>query len=185
MNAFLKSWGIDGDVLLAASLIGLLAIMLVPLPAPVLDMLLAGSIGLAMLLFMAALYAEKPVRFSVFPTALLVATVYRLALNVASTRLILLNGSEGSNAAGKIIEAFGQFVVGGNYVVGGILFVILVLINFVVVTHGAQRIGEVAARFTLDALPGKQISIDADLNAGVINEEQARSRRRNRPRASP
>ncbi|MCB9672350.1 MAG: flagellar biosynthesis protein FlhA [Alphaproteobacteria bacterium] len=177
MNAFLKSWGIDGDVLLAASLIGLLAIMLVPLPAPVLDMLLAGSIGLAMLLFMAALYAEKPVRFSVFPTALLVATVYRLALNVASTRLILLNGSEGSNAAGKIIEAFGQFVVGGNYVVGGILFVILVLINFVVVTKGAGRIAEVAARFTLDAMPGKQMAIDAELNSGMIDEHEAKRRR--------
>lgn len=167
----------NGDVLLATCLIGLLAIMLVPLPPFALDMLLAASIALAMLLFMAALYAEKPVRFSVFPTALLIATVFRLALNVASTRLILLGGSEGPGSAGQIIEAFGAFVVGGNYVVGGILFTILVLINFVVVTKGAGRIAEVAARFTLDAMPGKQMAIDAELNSGMIDEVEAKRRR--------
>ena len=177
MNAFFKSYGLTGDVVLAGCLIGLLAIMLVPLPPFLLDMLLSASIGLAMLLFMAALYAEKPVKFSVFPTALLVATVFRLALNVASTRLILLNGPDGSGAAGQIIEAFGQFVVGGNYVVGGVLFTILVLINFVVVTKGAGRIAEVAARFTLDAMPGKQMAIDAELNSGMIDEAEAKRRR--------
>jgi flagellar biosynthesis protein FlhA len=175
--SFLNTVRAQGDVLLAGCLIALLAIMLVPLPAAVLDLLLAGSISLAMLLFMAALYAEKPVRFSVFPTALLIATVFRLALNVASTRLILLGGAEGPGAAGDIIESFGQFVVGGNYVVGGILFTILVLINFVVVTKGAGRIAEVAARFTLDAMPGKQMAIDAELNSGMIDEEEAKRRR--------
>jgi len=166
-----------GDVMLAAGVFGLLAIMVVPLPAFLLDMLLATSIALAILLFLGALYSDKPVEFSVFPTLLLVATVFRLALNVASTRLILLHGSEGASAAGRIIEAFGQFVVGGNYVVGGIVFVILVLINFVVITKGSGRVAEVGARFTLDAMPGKQMAIDAELNAGLIDEVTAKARR--------
>jgi flagellar biosynthesis protein FlhA len=166
-----------GDVMLAGAVFGLLAIMVVPLPAFLLDMLLATSIALAILLFLGSMYSDKPVEFSVFPTLLLVATVFRLALNVASTRLILLHGSEGIGAAGKIIETFGQFVVGGNFVVGGIVFVILVLINFVVITKGSGRVAEVGARFTLDAMPGKQMAIDAELNAGLIDEVTARKRR--------
>jgi flagellar biosynthesis protein FlhA len=167
----------QGDVILAFGVFGLLALMIVPLPAILLDMLLAASIGLSILLFLGALYADKPVQFSAFPTLLLVSTVFRLGLNVASTRLILLNGSEGPAAAGDVIQAFGQFVVGGNYVVGGILFLILVLINFVVITKGSGRIAEVSARFTLDAMPGKQMAIDAELNAGLIDEVTAKARR--------
>ena len=166
-----------GDYILASALVALLAIMLVPLPPIVLDLLLAMSIGLALLLFMGSLYAEKPVRFSVFPTILLIATVFRLALNVASTRLILMDGANGTASAGAIIESFGQFVVGGNYVVGAVVFTILVVINFVVITKGAGRIAEVAARFTLDAMPGKQMAIDAELNAGLIDENVAKRRR--------
>ena len=177
MKALLARIQEHGDVMLAAGVFGLLGIMVVPLPAFLLDMLLATSIALAILLFLGALYTDKPVEFSVFPTLLLVATVFRLALNVASTRLILLHGSEGASAAGKVIEAFGQFVVGGNYVVGGIVFVILVLINFVVITKGSGRVAEVGARFTLDAMPGKQMAIDAELNAGLIDEVTARTRR--------
>jgi len=166
-----------GDYILAACLIGLIGIMLIPLPPMVLDLMLASSIGLGLLLFMGALYAEKPVHFSVFPTILLIATVFRLALNVASTRLILMDGAQGTSSAGAIIEAFGQFVVGGNYVVGAVVFTILVIINFVVITKGAGRIAEVAARFTLDAMPGKQMAIDAELNSGLIDEHVAKKRR--------
>ncbi len=166
-----------GDYLLASALVALLAIMLVPLPPFVLDLLLTTSIGLSLLLFMGSLYAEKPARFSVFPTILLIVTVFRLALNVASTRLILMNGANGTSSAGAIIESFGQFVVGGNYVVGAVVFTILVVINFVVITKGAGRIAEVAARFTLDAMPGKQMAIDAELNAGLIDEKIAKRRR--------
>lgn len=168
----------NGDYLLAAGVLGLLAIMLAPLPAWVLDVLLAGSIGLSLLLFLTTLYAKRPVDFSLFPSLLLVATVFRLALNVASTRLILLGGHEGTSAAGQIIQAFGQFVVGGNFAVGLVVFTILVVINFVVITKGAGRVAEVAARFTLDALPGKQMAVDAELNAGLIDEQTARTRRR-------
>ena len=166
-----------GDALLAIGLFGLLGIMVVPLPPVLLDILLALSICFSLLLFLSALYANKAVEFSVFPTLLLVATVFRLALNVASTRLILLQGSEGSHAAGRIIETFGQFVVGGNYIVGAVVFTILVLINFVVITKGSGRIAEVAARFTLDAMPGKQMAVDGELNAGLIDEKEARRRR--------
>jgi flagellar biosynthesis protein FlhA len=167
----------QGDFVLAGGVIGLVGIMLVPLPPFLLDLLLSSSIALALLLFLGAMYARKPVEFSVFPTVLLVATVFRLALNVASTRLILLHGSDGTSAAGSVIESFGQFVVGGNYVVGAIVFAILVIINFVVITKGSGRVAEVAARFTLDALPGKQMAIDAELNAGMIDESTARTRR--------
>jgi flagellar biosynthesis protein FlhA len=166
-----------GDFLLAIGVVGLLFVMMVPLPPVLLDMLLAASVSFAMLLFLTAIYARKPVEFSVFPILLLVATVFRLALNVASTRLILLRGGDGSAAAGKVIEAFGQFVVGGNYAVGTVVFIILVVINFVVITKGAGRVAEVAARFTLDALPGKQMAIDAELNAGIIDETVAKARR--------
>jgi flagellar biosynthesis protein FlhA len=167
----------NGDYMLAAGVLGLIVIMLTPLPPWVLDVLLAASIGLSLLLFMTTLSAKKPVDFSLFPSLLLVATVFRLALNVASTRLILLTGHDGTSAAGQIIEAFGQFVVGGNFIVGLVVFTILVLINFVVITKGAGRVAEVAARFTLDAMPGKQMAVDAELNAGMIDEATAKARR--------
>ena len=165
------------EVGLALGVFGLLLVMVVPLPPMLLDVLLAGSISLALLLFLGVLYVMRPVDFSVFPILLLIATVFRLALNVASTRLILLHGSESPAAAGRVIEAFGQFVVGGNYAVGFVVFSILVLINFVVITKGAGRVAEVGARFTLDAMPGKQMAIDAELNAGLIDESVARKRR--------
>jgi len=167
----------NSDILMAAAVFGLLAIMIVPLPPVVLDLLLAVSVSLGMLIFLVTLYIRKPLEFSVFPTLLLITTLFRLSLNVASTRLILLNGAGGSRAAGAVIEAFGQFVVGGNYVVGFVVFAILVIINFIVITKGATRIAEVSARFTLDAMPGKQMAIDAELNAGHINEVDARTRR--------
>jgi len=165
------------DSLFALVLFCFLGIMIMPLPPAALDMLLALSIALSLLVFLVTLYTGNPVEFSVFPTLLLITTVLRLSINVASTRLILLNGREGTRAAGRIIEAFGHFVVGGNYVVGLVVFIILVIINFVVITKGAGRVAEVAARFTLDALPGKQMAIDAELNSGAINEIQARARR--------
>lgn len=159
-------------------LIGILLVMLIPMPPQLLDILLSASITYSIIILLVAIYVLKPLDFSVFPSVLLTATLLRLALNVASTRLILLNGNEGTHAAGKVIQAFGTFVVGGNFVVGLIVFLVLVLINFIVITKGATRIAEVAARFTLDAMPGKQMSIDADLNAGLITEAEARSRRR-------
>lgn len=168
----------SSEVLLAASVVGILLVMIIPMPKAMLDILLALNITLSVLIIMVALYIVKPLEFSVFPTILLVATLFRLALNVASTRLILLRGNEGPDAAGKVIQAFGNFVVGGNYVVGLVVFLILVVINFIVITKGSGRIAEVAARFTLDAMPGKQMSIDADLNAGLIDDKTARERRR-------
>ncbi len=167
----------NSDIALASGAICLLAIMIVPLPPMVLDMLIAGSFCLSLLVFLTTLYVKKPLEFSAFPTVLLITTVYRLSLNVASTRLILLSSERGSSAAGRIIEAFGQFVVGGNYAVGMVVFIILVVINFIVVTKGAGRVAEVSARFTLDAMPGKQMAIDAELNAGLIDEVAARVRR--------
>jgi flagellar biosynthesis protein FlhA len=154
-----------------------MAVMLIPLPPILLDFLLALNITLAMTVLLIAMYTLEPLDFSVFPSLLLVMTLYRLSLNVASTRLILLNGDQGERAAGGVIKSFGSFVVGGDYVVGLVVFAILVIINFVVITKGATRIAEVAARFTLDAMPGKQMSIDADLNAGLIDEKQAKDRR--------
>lgn len=162
---------------LALALVGILVMMVLPVPAWLLDLALVLSISLALTVLVVALYVQEPLDFSAFPAVLLFSTLFRLALNVASTRLILLHGEEGAAAAGRVIEAFGQFVVGGNYAVGFIVFLILVVINFVVITKGATRIAEVAARFTLDAMPGKQMAIDADLNAGLINEAQARERR--------
>ena len=152
-------------------------VMLVPVPAVVLDLLLAMSVTLGVIVLLSALYILKPVQFSVFPTLLLFLTLFRISLNIASTRRILLHGNEGSAAAGTVIQAFGQFVVGGNYVVGFVIFLALIAIQYLVINHGAVRTAEVAARFTLDALPGKQMAIDADLNAGLIDEQQARSRR--------
>ncbi len=155
----------------------ILAMMILPLPPFLLDLLFTFNIALAMIVLLISLYTTKPLEFSVFPTVLLLTTLLRLSLNVASTRVVLLEGHTGTDAAGKVIEAFGHFLVGGNYAVGLVVFVILVLINFMVITKGAGRIAEVSARFTLDAMPGKQMAIDADLNAGLIGEDDARRRR--------
>jgi flagellar biosynthesis protein FlhA len=157
--------------------VAILAMMIMPLPPLLLDMLFTFNIAMAMIVLLIALYTLKPLEFSVFPTVLLLTTLLRLSLNVASTRVVLLEGHTGPDAAGKVIEAFGHFLVGGNYAVGLVVFVILVIINFVVITKGAGRIAEVSARFTLDAMPGKQMAIDADLNAGLIGEDEARRRR--------
>ena len=155
----------------------MLAMVVLPLPAMALDVLFTVSIALAIMVLMASIYANRPLDFGVFPTVLLLATLMRLALNVASTRVVLINGHTGTDSAGRVIEAFGQFVVGGSYAVGLVLFTILVIINFVVVTKGATRVSEVTARFTLDAMPGKQMAIDADLNAGLITQDEALERR--------
>ncbi|WP_414718876.1 flagellar biosynthesis protein FlhA [Sulfuricella sp.] len=158
-------------------IIMILGMMILPLPPILLDLLFTFNIALAMIVLLVSLYTTKPLEFAVFPTVLLVTTLLRLSLNVASARIVLLEGHTGPDAAGKVIEAFGHFLVGGNYTVGIILFIILVIINFVVITKGAGRIAEVSARFTLDAMPGKQMAIDADLNAGLIGEDEARTRR--------
>ena len=163
----------QGDVLLVMGLFGTVLLMILPIRPFFLDAFLAVSIALSLLILLSILYVKEPAEFTGFPTLLLFITLYRLSLNIASTRLILLNGY-----AGHIIETFGNFVVRGNYVVGLVIFLILALINFIVITKGAGRIAEVAARFTLDAMPGKQMAIDAELNAGMINETEARLRRR-------
>jgi flagellar biosynthesis protein FlhA len=165
------------DLLLGAAVIGILTVLVAPVPPLLLDFLISTNLTLSLLILFVAMYIGRPLDFSVFPSLLLVATLYRLSLNVAATRLILLHGSEGPGAAGHVIQGFGQFVVGGNFVVGLVVFLILVVIQFVVITKGAGRIAEVAARFTLDAMPGKQMSIDADLNAGLIGDQEARQRR--------
>lgn len=157
--------------------IAMLAMMVVPLPPLALDMLFTFNISLSVIVLLVCIYAGRPLDFVIFPTILLVTTLFRLALNVASTRVVLLEGHTGTAAAGHVIESFGEFVIGGNYTVGLVVFAILVIINFVVVTKGAGRVSEVSARFTLDAMPGKQMAIDADLNAGIINQDEARSRR--------
>ena len=167
----------NSDVLMAVAVICILAFMVMPLPTLLLDLLLSFSITFSLIIILASMYVQHPLELSAFPSILLLVTLFRLALNVASTRVILLHGNEGTLAAGKVIKAFGGFVVGGNYLVGIIVFLILVTINFLVITKGAGRIAEVAARFTLDAMPGKQMSIDADLNAGLITEQEARQRR--------
>ncbi|ATX78599.1 flagellar biosynthesis protein FlhA [Mariprofundus aestuarium] len=172
-----KSMGGNSDVMLAVGVLAVLMIMVVPLPTVLMDMFLAINISVGILILLTSLYVLKPLDFSIFPSLLLLTTLFRLALNVATTRLILLNGQEGPSAAGHVIEGFGEFVVGGNTVVGLIIFLILVLINFIVITKGSTRIAEVSARFTLDAMPGKQMAIDADLNAGLIDDNQARQRR--------
>jgi len=165
------------EMLLPATAISMVLVMLIPLPAFALDLLLTLSITASFVVFLSAVQLRRAVEFSIFPTVLLLLTLFRLSLNLASSRRILLHGYEGTSAAGQVIEAFGQFVVGGNYVVGFVLFLALIAIQFLVVSHGAVRTAEVTARFTLDALPGKQMAIDADLNAGVINEATARKRR--------
>jgi flagellar biosynthesis protein FlhA len=165
------------DYLLPLAAISMVFVMIVPLPAIALDMLLALSMAASMIVFLSAVQIRRAVEMSVFPTLLLLLTLFRLSLNIASSRRILLHGSEGTSAAGNVIQAFGQFVVGGNYVVGFVLFLALIAIQFLVVSHGAVRTAEVTARFTLDALPGKQMAIDADMNAGLIDEAEARRRR--------
>ncbi len=166
-----------GDVLLPIGVVGMLLLMLLPLPPFLLDLFLSFSITLAVLILLVTMHAGRPAEFSVFPSVVLLTTLFRLALNIASTRAILMHGNQGPAAAGEVIRVFGEFVVGGNYAVGIVVFSILVIINFVVITKGATRIAEVAARFTLDAMPGRQMSIDADLNAGIIDETEARKRR--------
>ena len=163
----------NNDMIMAVGLVIIIAMMIIPLPPMLLDILLTLNISLSVIILLVCLFIKEPLEYSSFPIILLIATIFRLGLNVSSTRLILLEG-----AAGEVINSFGQFVVGGNYVVGFIIFVILVIINFMVITGGATRVAEVSARFTLDSMPGKQLSIDADLNAGLINEEQAKARRR-------
>jgi flagellar biosynthesis protein FlhA len=165
------------NLLAPAALMSVVLLMIVPLPPIVLDLLLSVDIGLSVVLLLTVIYVKSPVEFSVFPALLLVLTLMRLSLNVASTRLILLHGSDGVEAAGSVIMAFGQFVVGGNYIVGVVVFLVLIAIQFLVINHGAVRISEVTARFTLDAMPGRQMAIDSDLNAGIIDERQARTRR--------
>lgn len=175
LSAYLR----QGDLALAIGIIAILVILIMPMPAVMLDVFLAISIIFSVLILMTALFIHSPLEFSAFPTVLLIATMLRLALNLASTRLILSDGHNGTDAAGQVIQAFGSFVMQGNFVIGIIVFAILVTVNFVVITKGSGRIAEVGARFTLDAMPGKQMAIDADLSAGLINEDEARTRRKN------
>ncbi len=163
----------NNDIIMAIGIVIIVAMMIIPLPPMLLDILLTLNISLSVIILLVCLFIKEPLEYSSFPIILLVATIFRLGLNVSSTRLILLHG-----AAGEVINSFGQFVVGGNYIVGFIIFILLVVINFMVITGGATRVAEVSARFTLDSMPGKQLSIDADLNSGLINEEQAKARRR-------
>jgi flagellar biosynthesis protein FlhA len=167
-----------GNAASAFAMLGVLSLTVLPLPAVGLDVLLGLSLSLALLTFLVAIYVDRPLEFSSFPSLLLLVTLFRLALNIATTRRILLHGGEGVEAAGGVIRAFGEFAVGGNFVVGAVVFLILVIVNFIVITKGAERISEVAARFTLDSMPGKQMAIDADLGAGLINEKEAKERRR-------
>ena len=169
----------QGDFLLAGGVIMTLFVMLVPLPTIILDVLLAFSISFSLVILITSMFMTSPLEFSIFPSVLLVTTLLRLSLNVASTRLILLHGDEGTSAAGKVIQAFGEFVVGGNYAIGAVIFFILFTLNKTVIVAGTTRIAEVAARFTLDAMPGKQMAIEADLNAGLIDEQQAIKQREN------
>ncbi len=167
----------DSDAIMGIGIVTVLSVMLLPLPGSFLDVLLVVNISSGLIILLTAIYSYKPLDFGIFPSVLLVTTLFRIALNVAATRLVLLHGHEGTSAAGHVIQAFGGFVVGGNYVVGFVIFIILVIVNFMVITKGTERISEVAARFTLDAMPGKQMSIDADLNTGMIDDREARKRR--------
>src|SRR5882672_7599647 len=168
----------NGEIALAIGILAILVLLLIPLPAWLLDVSLSFSITFSILILMTSVFIRKPLEFSSFPTVLLISTMLRVALNLASTRLILARGNEGTDAAGYVIQAFGRLITQGNFVIGIIIFAILVLVNFIVITKGAGRIAEVAARFTLDAMPGKQMAVDADLSSGLINENQARERRK-------
>src|ERR1700693_3998586 len=167
----------SGDWIAPIAAVSMVFVMLVPLPSFMLDLLLTVSITASILVLLTAIQVLRPVQFSVFPRLILLLPLLRLSLDLASTRRILLHGNEGTTAAGKVIEAFGQFVVGGNYIVGFVIFIALIAIQYLVVSHGAVRTAEVTARFTLDAMPGKQMAIDSDLNTGLINADQARARR--------
>src|SRR5437879_4767910 len=160
------------------AVLGIVLAMIMPMPPFLLDILISANITVSVIVLLVSMYILKPVEFSVFPTALLLLTLFRLALNISSTRLILIQGNSGTRAAGQVIEAFGNFVVGGNYIIGIVIFLVLIAIQYVVINHGAVRISEVTARFTLAALPGKQMSIDSDLNSGLIDESEARMRRK-------
>jgi flagellar biosynthesis protein FlhA len=178
MKFWLNKLAKNSDLALAVGLVAILGVMVIPMPRFFIDLMLSIAIAFSIVLLLTSVYATRALDFSVFPSLLLVTTLFRLSLNVATTRVILLRGAElGTGAAGDVIKSFGEFVVGGNYAVGIVVFIILVIINFIVITKGAGRVAEVAARFTLDAMPGKQMAIDADLNAGLINEEEARRRR--------
>ncbi len=168
----------NGEIALAIGILAILVLLLIPLPAWLLDVSLSFSITFSILILMTSVFIRKPLEFSSFPTVLLISTMLRVALNLASTRLILARGNEGTDAAGQVIQAFGRLITQGNFVIGIIIFAILVIVNFIVITKGAGRIAEVAARFTLDAMPGKQMAVDADLSAGLINETEARERRK-------
>jgi len=167
-----------GEMAVPIAVVAIVLALIMPMPGPLLDFLIVTDIMLSVIVMMVAVYIRRPVDFSVFPTTLLLLTLFRLALNISSSRLILLNGNTGTSAAGHVIEAFGSFVVGGNYIIGVVIFLVLIAIQYIVINHGAVRISEVTARFTLDALPGKQMSIDADLNSGMIDETEARARRK-------
>ena len=173
--AFLANWK---EMSVPIAVLGIVLALITPLPGFVLDVLLVTDIMMSVVVMMVAMYIRKPVEFNVFPTTLLLLTLFRLALNISSTRLILMNGNTGTSAAGEVIQAFGNFVVGGNYIIGAVIFLVLIAIQYVVINHGAVRISEVTARFTLDALPGKQMSIDSDLSSGLIDETEARKRRK-------
>ena len=166
-----------GEIALALGVVAILVVLILPMPTWLLDGSLALSITFSVLILMVSLFIQRPLEFSAFPTVLLISTILRLALNLASTRLVLSHGHEGTAAAGKVIQAFGGFVMSGNFVIGVIVFIILVVVNFVVITKGSGRIAEVAARFSLDSMPGKQMAIDADMSAGLIDEATARKRR--------
>jgi len=170
--------GAAAELIVPGAVLGIIVALITPIPSYLLDFLIVTDIMMSVVVMMVAMYITKPVDFNVFPTTLLLLTLFRLALNVSSSRLILLNGHSGTTAAGNVIQAFGNFVVGGNYIVGTVIFLVLIAIQYVVINHGAVRISEVTARFTLDALPGKQMSIDSDLNAGLIDETMARQRRK-------
>src|SRR6266851_2162604 len=166
------------DLTVPLAVLGIVLAMIAPMPAFLLDVLISSNITISIIVLLVSMYITKPVEFNVFPTTLLLLTLFRLALNISSTRLILTQGNAGTRAAGQVIEAFGNFVVGGNYIIGVVIFLVLIAIQYVVINHGAVRISEVTARFTLDALPGKQMSIDSDLNSGLIDESEARMRRK-------
>src|SRR5512142_3400057 len=167
-----------GEMAVPIAVVAIVVALIMPMPSMLLDFLIVVDITLSVIVLLVSVYIRKAVDFNVFPTTLLLLTLYRLALNISSARLILLNGNTGISAAGHVIEAFGSFVVGGNYIIGLVIFLVLIAIQFVVINHGAVRISEVTARFTLDALPGKQMSIDSDLNAGLIDETEAKARRK-------
>src|SRR5512146_307603 len=170
--------GMAREMAVPLAVLGIVVALITPLPGFILDLLIVTDILASVTVLMVSLYLVRPVEFTSFPTTLLLLTLFRLALNISSSRLILLNGNTGTSAAGEVIGAFGSFVVGGNYIIGAVIFLVLIAIQYVVINHGAVRISEVTARFTLDALPGKQMSIDSDLNAGLIDETEAKTRRK-------